>query len=202
MQSQVQGYPEGVDENGIKIDIAGLRTHYKTMMAIMLADMLESFLALLKSEFNMSGSLAELDSTSVKLIQDRMVGAILGGPWVLMENYGRGSEMDEENLWKTGLKYVLNPQLWNEARESLAISTRARPYTNIFGDKVESTGSDPPPGIDIEHLPGFEPWAPTYHLENTLNEFMQFEAIAIINNYFYQFPWHRYIIGTKNRMRD
>jgi hypothetical protein len=124
-------------------------------------------------------------------IANVIVAGISGGAWAAMDEFGKGSLMDMSN---PALQEYMNSGLWNPARRNdPTIRSRSRgPYTNIFGEQVESKSNVA--GIDLEQLGGkFEPRPPSHAIETAMrwmkNGRMQSKIQEVVRN----FPFNKFI---------
>ena len=129
---------------------------------------------------------------------DDVTATIDADPWTLMINYGRGSLMDTNN---PGLADYRASGQWSPYRSDLAIRSRVRPYTNIFGETVMPIRRWYMPGVNLERFSDnpakYAPWAPEHFIESAREEFMQFEAQVILHNALNAIPWDMAITTPK-----
>lgn len=121
-----------------------------------------------------------------------IVAGISGGAWAIMDSYGTGSLSDRFNPALPG--YVGGP-LWNPARgNDLTIRSRKRgPYTNIFGEQVESKSNVA--GIDLEQLGGkFEPQEPSRAIETAMRWMRVGRMRQVIQRVVNSFPFGKFIV--------
>ena len=130
-------------------------------------------------------------------IANVITASISGGAWAAMDEFGKGSMMDISN--PALAKYMGSP-LWNDARgNDPTIRSRSRgPYTNIFGEQVESQSNVA--GIDLEQLGGkFEPRPPSHAIETAMRWMKNGRMRSIIHDTVKNFPFGRFIEVYKTK---
>ena len=121
---------------------------------------------------------------------------IILGPWAVMDEYGKGSLMDQNNPF---LQEYKGGELWNPARKDSVIRGRpAGSYTNIFGEKVSSQGKAE--GRNLERIADatgnvdFMPHPPSHAMETAMrwmaNGRFQEQLTIALNT----FPWGSFLI--------
>ena len=78
-----------------------------------------------------------LHADEIEVLGNFITAQVVGGAYAAMDNFGKGSLMDENN---PALESYKNSGLWNPVRHDTTI--RGRPkgqYTNIFGETETST---------------------------------------------------------------
>jgi hypothetical protein len=130
-----------------------------------------------------------------------IAGEVIGGPWAIMDTYGRGSRMDASN---PALEEYRQSEYWNPARPDLYI--RGRPkgtYVDIFGRQRESKGNME--GVNLEELDAkmparfkgnFEPWPPSKAFQVATQVMENGRFRETIQQAVDSFPWGDFIIAT------
>ena len=78
-----------------------------------------------------------LQKEEITEVANVIVATIVGDAWTVMDEWGKGSEMDVLN---PALTDYMSGELWNPLRSSTIIVGRPRGwYTNIFGERVYSS---------------------------------------------------------------
>lgn len=144
----------------------------------------------------------DLTAGSIKDIAGILSVSIVGGPWATMDEFGRGSKMDQSNPFLGD--YIRSDQ-WNPARNDYAI--RGRPggeQSTIFGDRRHFRGNAP--GVNLERLaekgivgPEFLPKEPSKAIRTAMRWMAQGRFQLVVAGVVQTFPWHKYltIVGAK-----
>ncbi|MBA1335832.1 MAG: hypothetical protein HPY66_1650 [Firmicutes bacterium] len=130
---------------------------------------------------------------------------ITGGPWAIVDEYGKGSLMDPNN---PALDEYRNSPFWNPVRKDLVIRGRpAGPYTNIFGERRVSSGRAK--GVNLERLAvagkikdDVDDFLPKYpsHAVKIAFRWMRLESFQRhLNMAIRSFPWARYLKVTNTK---
>jgi len=91
---------------------------------------------------------SELFSGAIVAVTGIVMAQITGGPHALLDEHGKGSLMDPDNL---ALAEYRNSPYWNPARRDLAIRGRpAGAYTDMMGRRRVSSGKMK--GINLEKI--------------------------------------------------
>lgn len=137
-----------------------------------------------------------LHADELEVLGNFITAQVVGGAYAAMDNFGRGSLMDENN---PALESYKNSGLWNPYRtDDNKIRSRERgSYVNIFGDTVHSKSNVG--GIDLEQKGGkFAPQPPSHALE-TAAKWMRNGRIQMKwQESLRAFPWGRFFIVTKD----
>lgn len=153
----------------------------------------QEYLAEAKSHMLTPEGAESLKPEEIALLGDFIVANVSGGAWAAMDEFGRGSLMDNSN---PALDAYKASELWNPARYDNTIRSRERgPYTNIFGEQVYSNSNVG--GVDLEAKGGkFAPQPPSHAME-TAGRWMANGRIQIIwREAMMAFPWGSFIIVT------
>src|SRR5690606_24867761 len=134
-----------------------------------------------------------------------LMAQIVGDAIALMANYGRGSLMARDN---PGLSDYMRSPYWNPDRNpmDMYIRTRKGPYIDIFGQRRRGS---PKGGRILEpqmqesaylkaKFQAFEPWRPTYAFDRAMRWLANGRFKWIIQNAIREFPWHKYLVITKD----
>jgi len=89
-----------------------------------------------------------LKEHEIKDVAGVITASIMGGAWVALDEFGKGSLMDPDN---PALEAYKNSPMWNPARSDATIRSRPNKpgQINIFGKKVQGKGKG---GVDLEAL--------------------------------------------------
>lgn len=156
-----------------------------------LKQMQKVYLAEAQSHMRTPEGAKDLKEGEIKALATYISAEVIGGAWATMDEWGRGSLMDPNN---PALMSYQQSSLWNPHRVDEAIRTREGPYTNIFGERKPGSKKG---GINLEGKPGFEPWPPS-HAMQTAMRWMRIGTIQkILRDAIATFPFHKYIIATK-----
>lgn len=142
-----------------------------------------------------------LHADEIEVLGNFITAQVVGGAYAAMDNFGRGSLMDETN---PALDAYRNSGLWNPVRHDTTI--RGRPkgqYTNILGETETSTGTMQ--GLDLEYLaaqgviePHFLPRPPSHALETAARWMRNGRIQAKWQESLRAFPWGRFFVVTKD----
>lgn len=117
-----------------------------------------------------------------------IIAAIVGDTWTVMDEWGKGSEMDPLN---PALDDYMGSEMWNPLRGSYGIVGRPRGwYINIFGERVYSSGFYAGRGMENRSPPH-----PPSHAMQTAARWMQNGRFAErIRNEINNFPFCKFFI--------
>ena len=129
-----------------------------------------------------------LQKEEITEVANVIVATIVGDAWTVMDEWGKGSEMDVLN---PALTDYMSGELWNPLRSSTIIVGRPRGwYTNIFGERVYSSGFYAGRGMENESPPN-----PPSHAIKTAARWMQNGRFAErIRTEVKSFPFHKFFI--------
>lgn len=118
--------------------------------------------------------------------------SIAGGAWAAMDEYGTGSKMDPLN---PALDSYMSGSLWNPVRGDYTIAGRQEGwYTNIFGERVYSSGAYAGRGVESVH----PPTSPSHAMETTMLWMKNGRFREKIKDTIKYFPFGNFIIMDKH----
>lgn len=156
--------------------------------------MQEEYLAEARSHMRTPEGVGSLHEGEFEMFAEWVAATVVGGAWAAMDNYGKGSLMDQNN---PALPGYMKSGLWNPYRTGdLAIRSRqAGSYLNIFGEKATSKAASP--GFNLEHKGGkYAPQPPSHALETAARWMKAGRAGDIWQGALNKFPWGRFIVVT------
>lgn len=160
--------------------------------------MAEEYKAYVASEMLTPEGKDDLTTGEIEALGTFLAVNVVGGAWATMDEWGKGSLMDDSNPALAGYK---SSGMWNPFRkDDNAIRSRARgSYINIFGETVTSTSNVG--GINLEEKEGdgrFKPQPPS-HAMQTAAEWMRIKRVRQIWVEALQaFPWGRFFVVTQD----
>jgi hypothetical protein len=136
-----------------------------------------------------------LHTEEIEVLGNYITAKIVGGAYAAMDEFGKGSLMDESN---SALADYKGSELWNPYREDNKIRSRSRgPYVNIFGETVTSKSNVG--GIDLEEKGGkFAPQPPSRALRTAGKWMLNGRIQKKWQESLRAFPWGRFFIVTKD----
>ena len=138
---------------------------------------------------------SSLRADELEVLGNFITAKVVGGAYAAMDNFGKGSLMDEAN---PALGNYKNSELWNPVRHDNTIRSRNRgSYTNIFGETVESKSNVG--GIGLEQKGGkFAPQPPSHALETAGKWMLNGRIQSKWQEALRTFPWGRFFVVTKD----
>lgn len=133
----------------------------------------------------------DLQAEEIVVIANVIVASIVGGPWSALDEFGKGSLLDENN---PALAAYKNSTMWNPARQDNKIRSRPKQdgQIDIFGNPVDGRGKG---GHDLEEKGGkYSPSPPSHAVQTAMrwmkNGRMQKKIHDVVN----RFPFGKFII--------
>lgn len=121
----------------LKFDLARAKYDFYTAVSRAATKCLEEMYSDIYRELATENGRNDLEKLS-KNEERYFTRQIIGGAYAVMDSYGTGSEMDDDNPF---LSQYINSSLWNPARINYDISGRPKGfYINILGRKRYSSG--------------------------------------------------------------
>lgn len=155
-------------------------------------DLQQELLSESKSRMQTPEGKESLQEGEIIDIANLITASISGGVYAILDEFGRGSEMDVLN---PALDDYMGGSLWNPLRGSTTIVGRPEGfYTNIFGEKVYSSGKLA--GRPIENL--VPPSSPSYAIQSAMKWMESYRFKEKIKQVIKDFPFHKYFI-TDNK---
>ncbi len=150
---------------------------------------------------------SELSEGDFEFIAGAISITVIGGPWVVMNEWGTGSLLDESN---PALAEYIRSDLFNPLRRitmrSMGFAKVGRAkgsYVNIFGETVTSSGRLA--GRNLEKLAeagklrkSFLPTPPRKSLETAARWMSQKRAAEILQEAIATFPWGNFLVAYKD----
>lgn len=149
----------------------------------------------------------DLYASAISAVTGIVTGQIKGGPYALLDEWGKGSLMDPNN---PALNEYRNSPYWNPARKDLAI--RGRPagrYRDMFGKMRVSSGKLR--GVNLERLVlqktpkgnidpnDFLPQYPSHAVRIAFRWMAQERFRWYLKRAMDTFPWGKYLIVTNTK---
>lgn len=163
--------------------------------------MAEEYKAYAASEMLTPEGKDDLTTGEIEALGTFLAVNVVGGAWATMDEWGKGSLMDESN---PALSSYMQSNLWNPVRHDTTIRGRPRgQYTNIFGETKTSTGAMQ--WLDLEYLAAqgvvgehFLPQPPSHAMQRTA-EWMRLKRVRQIWQEALQaFHWGRFFVVTQD----
>lgn len=154
-------------------------------------EMQKVYLAEAQSHMRTPEGAASLREGEIEAVAGWITGQVIGGAWAILDEWGYGSLMDTSN---PALDAYRQSNLWNPDRHDLAIRTRKGPYIDIFGrpQKGSKVG-----GINLEKKGEFSPQPPSHAMQTAMRWMRTGTIQKILLDAIATFPFHQYIIATK-----
>lgn len=125
-------------------------------------------------------------------IANVVTASIAGGAYAALDEWGKGSGMD---LLNPALGDYMGGDLWNPLRDSTTIVGRPEGfYTNIFGERVYSSGKLA--GRPLEN--SLPPSPPSHAMQTAMKWMESYRFRQKIRLVIQEFPFHKFII-TDNK---
>lgn len=178
---------------GVKFEGTACMTAFREHIIATLLLIQEEYLAEAKSHMLTPEGAESLKPEEITVLGNFIFANVSGGAWAAMDVFGRGSLMDDSN---PALADYRVSEFWNPARYDKKIRSRPRgPYTNIFGETVNSNSNVA--GIDIEAKGGkFSPQPPSHALQTAARWMANGRMQKIWQDAIRSFPWGNFIVVT------
>jgi len=127
-------------------------------------------------------------------IANVIIASISGGAWAVLDEWGKGSLLDESNPALVDYK---NSKMWNPARHDNKIRSRPKQdgQVDIFGNDVDGTGKG---GHDLEQKGGkYAPSPPSHAIRTAARWMANGRMQKKIQDVVRAFPFHKFIICDK-----
>ena len=137
----------------------------------------------------------DLKADEILVVANVIIATVTGGPWATLDEWGKGSLLDESN---PALDEYKGSNMWNPDRPDNTIRSRNRAQngsglTDIFGEPISTKSNIG--GIDLEQKGGKYSPTPPSHALQTAARFMQNGRMREkIHETLNSFPFGRFII--------
>lgn len=189
---------------GVRFDYGRCIVSLKLVIMKALKQMQREFMDQARSEGMSSQASNELSEGDFELMADAITVTVVGGPWVAMNEWGTGSELDVTN--PAFVEYVRSGMFYHERLKASPIFSKlGRPkgsYLNIFGERVESTGKLKNRNLEELAEQGvlpstFLPTPPKRSLETAARWLEQRRAAEILQEAIDTFPWGNFLVAYR-----
>jgi len=191
----------------VKFDAEGCIRALQAALVIALKQIQEEYLLGSQRGMLTQKGRKDLQAEDLQLLAGFIACAVVGGPWAVLDEWGKGSLMDTDN---PALGDYIASGLWNPLRsnspgglDAAVVGRRAGEYTNIFGETKTSSGAAA--GVNLEELaregklpPSFLPQPPSHAMRTAARWMMTGRAETILHNALNAFPWGSFVIATKD----
>ena len=160
----------------------------KAEIKVAIVKLQKIFLEEAKSGMRTPEGAESLELWNIEELANYFSAQIIGGAYAVMDNYGKGSLMDENN---PALDDYKNSELWNPAREGNSIVGRPKgSYTNIFGETQYSQGKKEGELLEEKYPPS----PPSFAIETALRWIVEDGTLQKeLNNIMRNFDMSRFI---------
>ncbi len=192
---------------GVRFDYNGCIIALRLSIMKALKQMQKEYMEQAKSEGMGSHARGELAEGEFEFISSAIAITVIGGPWVVMNEFGTGSLLDLSN---PALADYIRSDLFNPIRRiamggiGFARVGRAKgTYVDIFGKTVKTSGKLA--GVNLEWLAekgklpkSFLPTPPRKSLETAARWMAQKRASEILQEAVATVPWGNFIVAFRD----
>lgn len=170
--------------------VAALTNH----LLIAMKQLQEEFLNEARQGMRTPEGAESLYEGAVEAAAGMITAEVIGGAWAVMDNYGTGSLMDQDN---PALKDYRASDLWNPTRgkhgpDDTAIRSRpAGTWIDIFGETHVSMGKG---GFNLEAAGKVKPQPPSHALETAARWMANGRMQRVIQQVVADFPWANFFV--------
>ena len=179
---------------GVKFDTAGCIAALTAHLTKTLLLLREEYIREVVSHMQRPEAKDDLEAGEIEALAGFIAAEVVGGPWAVMDEFGRGSLMDTSN---PALEAYRQSDLWNPARHDLAI--RGRPpgtYVDIFGRRRFSQGRLEGKLLEGRYEGQYDPWPPSRAMRTAARWLTVTRLEKIWRESLNTFPWGKFIIAT------
>jgi len=181
----------------ITFDAAKLTTDLKKALTLTLIKLQAEVLADAEGKMFTAEGRADIEAMPVSDVAGIITAIITEGPWAILDEFGRGSEMQQDNPF---LAQYRGSNLWNPERSDLAIRGRpAGSQPTMFGERVFKGNAA---GRNLEELAQkgvidkkYLPSPPSKALQTAMRWMAVGRFQEVIAETLKAFPWGAYLIA-------
>lgn len=168
-----------------------------------LKEIQQEYMDYARSHMKSQQAINELTEGEVKMVAGWIAVHVVGGPWVAMDEYGKGSLMDRAN---PNLEDYINSPYFNKERLAHDLAILGRPkgkYVNIFGKEVVSSGKLEGHDLELAAKEGilprsFLPRPPSRALRTTAEWMKTGRLQRKLKEAIDRFPFGDFVVVTKD----
>lgn len=183
----------------IEFDANGCLAELRRQLVGALMQLREEFMNEAISHMSTPEGREDLHPEVIEATVDAVAVTVIAGPWAVMDEWGKGSLLDETN---PALLDYIDSEYWNSLRDRYDFTVVGRPpskYLNIFGERIETRGTLA--GVNLERLAfegelpySFLPNPPSHALQTAARWLRNGRVREVILGVLGTFDWGRFLV--------